>query len=156
VHRHQLAPLLVGEPDQRVQRRLDLPGGHLGALPLQPWRDAPDMVQPDRARVVDEDVDRAHVALDARDRRIDRGAVADVDLGGQPVAYRLDRPLRGWQGDVECGDPGTLGGEPVADRFANARAAPGDNGHPAIEPLHERLTQLRQTFPRKRRRQRAR
>ena len=76
MHRHQLAPLLVAEPDHRVQRRLDAAdGGHLGALPLQPRRDAPDMLQPDRARVIDQDVDRAQVALDARKRCVDRRAV---------------------------------------------------------------------------------
>src|SRR5208282_1543740 len=134
VHRHQLAPLLVAEPDQRVQRRLDLPGRHLGALSLQPRRDAPDMIQPDRARVIDQDVDRAQVALDTRKRRIDRGAVADVDLGGQPVAYRLDHLLRGLQGNIERGHPGTLVGEPVTDRLADARAAAGNDGHLVLEP----------------------
>jgi hypothetical protein len=141
VHRHQVAPLLIAEPDQRVEWRLDLPGGHLGALPLQQRRDPPDMVQPDRARVVDQDVDRAHLALDTSDRRIDRGAIADVDLGGQPVADRLDHLLRGRQGDVKRGDPGSLGGEPVTDRLADTGGTAGDGGHLAFEP-HRHLPPL--------------
>ena len=92
------------------------------------------MIQPDRARVIDQDVDRAQVALDVRERRIDRGAVADVDLGGQPVAYGLDRLLCGRQGNIERGHPGAFVGEPVTDRLADASAAAGNDGHPAIEP----------------------
>ena len=109
------------------------PDSASSALRLEQRHDALQVGGADRSRVVDEDVDRAELTLDERERVVDRGAVADIGVQRQARADRRDRLPGGLQPHVERRDARAVGGEPVADRLADARASARDDGDPAVE-----------------------
>ena len=87
-------------------------------------RDLAERAAEDDAGVVDEDVDRAALAVDLVAGRRDRVRVADVEGdGGQPPVRRQARQ----RGGVEVGDnrAGARGVEPPRNREAQARGAAG-------------------------------
>ena len=133
MHGQQAAPLVVAQSHERVQRRLHPAGQRFQALRLEQRHDALQVGGAHRSRVVDEDVDRAELALDVRERVVDRGAVADVGVQREARADRRDRLPGGVQPDVERRDARAVGGEAVADRLADARAAARDDSDPAVE-----------------------
>ena len=134
MHGEQAAPLVVAEPHQRVERRLDDPGQRLLPLGLQQRQHSREMRGADRSRVVDDDPDRAQLALDARERLVDGGAVADVGVDRESGADRRDRLAGRVEPDVERRDARAVGGEAVTDRLADARAATGDDGDRHASP----------------------
>jgi hypothetical protein len=130
----QAPPLFVAQPNQRVQRRPHAAGERLEPLGLQQWHDAREMGCADRSCVVDKDVDGAELALHVRERGFHGVAVADVGVDREAVADGGDGLPRRVEPEVESRDSRALGREAVADRLADARAAAGDDGDPALEP----------------------
>ena len=72
----------------------------------------------------------AELALHARERVLHRGAVADVGVHREARPDRVDRRPGGFEPDVERRDARAVGGQAVADRLADARAAAGDDRDP--------------------------
>ena len=133
-------PLVVGEPHERVERRLRLSaGGDLLALALQRTSHAADVVKPDRARVVDEDLEWPELLLDLLDRAVDLSTVSDVDLDSESRSDRVDRPLGAREREVENGDRCPFAGEAMADRLTDSCPTAGDSGDLAVEPQSARL-----------------
>jgi hypothetical protein len=123
----QAAPFVVAEADDRVERRPHAAVERLAALRLQQRHHAREMGRADRPGVVYEDVDRAELALDVLERGIDGGAVADVGVHRKPVTDGVDRLLGRLEPEIERGHARAVGGQPVADRLADARSAARDD-----------------------------
>ena len=85
VDREEPPPLLVGDAHQCIEGRHDPARCSLRSLLLRKRSDARDVRRSGGAGIVDEDVQAAELLDDALDGGVDRGAVADVDLEGQPV-----------------------------------------------------------------------
>ena len=96
--------------------------------------DAAQVVHADRARVVDQDVDRAELGLDALDRGIDRRAVGHVADERQTLAAgELDGLLGRLEPNVKRRHARALGGQPPHDRAADPGAAAGDHRHACLQ-----------------------
>jgi hypothetical protein len=91
------------------------------------------VVECDGACVVDEDLERAELALDPLDRLVDLRAVGDVDFERESAADCLDRSPGGPKRDVEHRDGCARARQATADRLADARAATRHGGHLPLE-----------------------
>jgi hypothetical protein len=82
------------------------------------------------ACVVDQDADTADFALDALDRRHDRGMIGDVDHegGGRAAGGKANGLLAARGVEIEDGEPAALFREAKRDRPADAAAAAGNYG----------------------------
>jgi serine/threonine protein kinase len=106
--------------DQGVERRDDTAPRRLDALTLGERGDTLHVRRTNRARVVDRHVERTEAPFDLRERGIDRRAVADVRLDGEAGAEFVDNLLGRSDAHVQDGHRRALGGEPAADRRADA------------------------------------
>jgi hypothetical protein len=151
VDREHAPPLVVGEADERVERRLDRSAPErLLELLLRPRVHALGLPHGCDPGVVDPDVDRPEPFLDLDQRGVDRGAVADVRPDRDPVD-----PLRHASGGVlvhvEHRNARAVRAEPKTDRLADARAAAGHDRDLVLE-RHGTTTARPTTSPLRRRR----
>ena len=89
------APLVIGQAHERVQGRRDGTVGRLGPLALEQRGDAAQVIGADRARVVDQDVHRPELGLDAGEGGVHGRAVAHVADERDAVPAGQPQRLRG-------------------------------------------------------------
>ena len=129
-----LAPFVVGQPDQRVERCRHRALRALVELALHPVRDPARVRDRRDPRVVDPDVDRAERRLDLGQRGVDgrRRRRRRPGRRSRRRASRSARPRPGRRRAPRRCAPSSA--SRTHDRLADPGAAAGDDGDPTVEP----------------------